>query len=146
MGTMTAMETEEIRQTLAGEQDRLQAIRDDLRAGDDLEGDRATSGGELSNVDQHPADVASEHVQREVTLSMLEQVEAELNDVERAMGKLDDGTYGTCEACGRAIGDERLEAVPTARFCVDDQAKAESEITLRSTVEQAGTTDAETAI
>ncbi|GAA4712141.1 TraR/DksA family transcriptional regulator [Nocardioides conyzicola] len=44
-------------------------------------------------------------------------------DVERALVKVDEGTYGTCDVCGRAIGDGRLEALPWATLCVDDSAK-----------------------
>ena len=39
-------------------------------------------------------------------------------DVEHALGRFDDGTYGTCEACDRPIPFERLEAIPQARHCV----------------------------
>jgi RNA polymerase-binding transcription factor DksA len=41
-----------------------------------------------------------------------------LGDVERALGKLDDGTYGNCEVCGQAIAPARLEAMPATRYCV----------------------------
>ena len=44
-----------------------------------------------------------------------------------ALKRIDEGSYGTCEACGKAIGDDRLEALPAARFCLDDQHLAESE-------------------
>lgn len=47
----------------------------------------------------------------------LEQVEAELAEVDRALQRLDDGTYGTCESCGSRIDDDLLASVPTARFC-----------------------------
>ena len=43
-----------------------------------------------------------------------------LADVERALAKLDEGTYGRCDVCGKPIGDERLEALPWAVRCVDD--------------------------
>ena len=43
----------------------------------------------------------------------------QLADVELALAKLDDGSYGTCEQCGQAIGDARLEAMPHTRFCID---------------------------
>lgn len=82
--------------------------------------------GELSHLAQHQADVASETFEREKDFSILEQVEAELGDVERALRRLDDGTYGACEACNEPIGDERLAAQPAARFCVVHQASAES--------------------
>lgn len=44
---------------------------------------------------------------------------AQLADVEAALAKLDDGSYGTCEACGNPIADARLEAMPHTRFCID---------------------------
>ncbi len=44
---------------------------------------------------------------------------AQLADVEAALAKLDEGTYGTCEACGNPIADARLEAMPHTRFCID---------------------------
>jgi RNA polymerase-binding transcription factor DksA len=54
----------------------------------------------------------------------LEQVEAELADVDRALRRLDDGTYGQCEVCGDDIGDDRLAAMPAARFCTLHHADA----------------------
>lgn len=50
-------------------------------------------------------------------LALLEQVEAELAEVERALARLDDGTYGTCEVCAQPIPDGDLAADPTARLC-----------------------------
>ena len=49
----------------------------------------------------------------------LDRVEGELGDVEHALTRLDAGTYGTCEVCGAAIGDEVLRAAPAARCCAD---------------------------
>ena len=82
---------------------------------------------ELSSLDQHQADVGTETFNRERDLSILERVEAELADVEHALQRLDDGTFGTCEACGRPIDEARLEAMPATRFCLEDQAMAERE-------------------
>lgn len=84
------------------------------------------SSAELSHFDQHPADAASDAFEREKDFSILDTIQAELDDVERALKRLDEGTYGTCQACGREIGDERLEAVPAARFCVEHQGDAET--------------------
>jgi DnaK suppressor protein len=44
---------------------------------------------------------------------------ANLREVERALAKLDDGTYGRCERCGRPVGEERLDAIPWALLCID---------------------------
>jgi RNA polymerase-binding transcription factor DksA len=50
-------------------------------------------------------------------LSILGTVEGELSDVERSLSRLDEGTYGTCQACGAPIDDERLAAEPATPFC-----------------------------
>ena len=80
---------------------------------------------ELSSIDQHQADVGSETFEREKDISILEQIEAELEDVEHALHRLDDGTYGTCEVDGKPIPADRLEAMPAARFCLEHQVEAE---------------------
>lgn len=85
----------------------------------------------LSAVDQHPADIGTETFDRERDLSIREQVEGELVEVTRALQRLDDGTYGRCEACGRPIGADRLVAEPAARLCLDDQRELERELARR---------------
>jgi RNA polymerase-binding transcription factor DksA len=122
------MESDLARQRLAEERERLAGVRssfDDEHLADQSESE---STGELSSYDQHQADMGTETFEREKDLSILEQVEAELADVTHALDRLDDGTYGICEACGKPIGEERLEAVPAARFCLEDQARAEREV------------------
>ncbi len=119
------MENEAARRHLTDEQARLARLRTSLEGEhlhDEAEED---SSAELSHFDQHPADVASDAFEREKEFSILEQVEAELADVGRALDRLDGGSYGRCEACGESIGDERLTAVPATRFCVDHQADLE---------------------
>ncbi len=121
------MDAERAKALLHAEHDRLDGIvtsfRDDGVIGESQEDNLA----ELSSADQHPADVATETFNRERDLSVLEQVEAELADVERALRRVDEGSYGTCEACGGPIAEERLEALPATRFCLADQATAERE-------------------
>jgi len=122
------MDTDLARQRLADERARLDGVRstfDDEGLSTETESD---SLGELSSYDQHQADVGTETFEREKDLSILEQVEAELADVEHALRRLDDGTYGTCEVCGKAIPDDRLEAMPAARLCLEHQAEAEREV------------------
>jgi RNA polymerase-binding transcription factor DksA len=113
------------RKRLAGERTRLQGIRDDLQREQD--DSAADTGGELSSFDQHPGDSGTETFEMEKNVSLLEQVEDELREVDAALQRVERGTYGTCQTCGRPIGDERLEAMPATRFCIDDQAKAERE-------------------
>jgi DnaK suppressor protein len=113
------------RKRLEEERTRLQGIRDGLQR--EQEAATSDTGGELSSFDQHPGDSGTETFELEKNVSLLEQVEDELAEIEAAFGRLERGTYGTCQACGRPIGDERLEAMPATRFCVEDQAKAERE-------------------
>jgi RNA polymerase-binding transcription factor DksA len=108
---------------LEEERTRLQGIRDGLQREQD-EGSSET-GGELSSFDQHPGDSGTETFEMEKIVSLLEQVDDELREIEAAAQRLERGTYGTCQACGRPIGNARLEAMPATRFCVEDQAKAE---------------------
>lgn len=124
------MESDAARARLDEERSRLASLRDGFVADGLTSESEAESLGELSLMDQHQADVGTETFHREADLSILEQVQAELADVEHALQRLDDGTYGTCEACGKPIDDGRLEALPAARFCLEDQATAEREARL----------------
>ncbi|HEY7177905.1 MAG TPA: TraR/DksA C4-type zinc finger protein [Gaiella sp.] len=87
-------------------------------AQDIVEGD--VEDGELSSAagDQHIADHASEMVDRELDESLEENAEQIVHEIDRALTRIDDGTYGRCERCGEAIPEERLEAVPYATLCV----------------------------
>ncbi len=60
--------------------------------------------------------VAAEQGENKV---LADQLRNELDEVERALAKLDDGTYGQCEVCGKAIAEARLEVMPATRFCID---------------------------
>jgi RNA polymerase-binding transcription factor len=117
------------RERLMSERDRLQRIRDGLSAepGEDAGPSEREGLSELSLADQHPADLGTEMFEREKDMSILERVDAAIADVDRALKRIDEGTYGICEACGREIAKARLEFKPEARFCVDDQARAERE-------------------
>jgi RNA polymerase-binding transcription factor DksA len=120
------MEMEEARSRLEAERDRLEGTRTAFD-GDHLHDESGyDSVSELSHLAQHQADMATETFEREKDFSILQDVEEELADVERALVRLDDGTYGRCDACHAPIDDERLEARPAARFCVDHQTRAES--------------------
>jgi RNA polymerase-binding transcription factor DksA len=121
------MDEDEARRRLEAERARLTEVRanfDDEHLTEETEDE---SISELSSVDQHQADVGTETFEREKDLSILEQIEAELGDVEHALKRLDDGTYGTCEVDGKPIPAERLEAMPAARLCLEHQAEAEQQ-------------------
>jgi RNA polymerase-binding transcription factor DksA len=124
--TLQTVDDQAARQYLADEQQRLQALRASLENEHLHDEPEEDSSAELSHVDQHPADAASDAFERQKEFAILGRVEAELLDVDRALERLDDGTYGRCDACGEAIGDERLASVPAARFCVRHQGDVET--------------------
>lgn len=114
------------RQRLAGELDRLIAVQAALRAEGLDEMTECEDVAELSGADQHPADMGTETFERERDLSLLQEVEAEIRDVHRALLHVSLGSYGRCEACGQPIPDARLSALPAARLCLADQERAEA--------------------
>ena len=81
--------------------------------------------GELmsSSADNHLADTASETYQREFDEGLEADARRQLVEIDAALARIDDGTYGVCEVCGNEIDPERLEAVPTATLCIEDKRK-----------------------
>ena len=69
----------------------------------------------------HAADRATDTFEEEKAVGLRAHFEGELLDVEDALRRIDDGTYGTCAECGREIAPERLEVRPAARLCIDCQ-------------------------
>ena len=82
--------------------------------------------GELTTLDQHPADSGTNLADADREEASLEVLLAQQERVREALGRLDGGTYGQCVDCGRALPDERLEARPEAERCVDCQQKVEA--------------------
>lgn len=118
------MQDARARELLEAERQRLLALRDG-HTGQHLAESLADSTSELSAFDQHPGDVASDTAERAKDLSVLEHVEAHLQEIDEAVRRVDEGRFGICEGTGERIPDERLEAEPTARYTVDYQAEME---------------------
>ena len=122
---MVTLDEQEARALLEDERVRLRQVRMALGGeGPDGLPDEQTLD-ELSGIDQHQADLGTETFERERDQSILEHVDAQMADVERALERLEAGIYGTCEACGRPLDADRLRARPAARLCNEDQARVE---------------------
>jgi DnaK suppressor protein len=115
---VTEHEGEPARERLYAERNRVEGLMESVRG--EL-GDGENEVSELSDYDQHPADTGSETFEREKDLSILEQLEGELAEIQAALRRIDEGTYGIDEVTGETIPAERLEAVPTARTNVDTE-------------------------
>lgn len=61
----------------------------------------------------------SQAVERIAQVDAAKNLDAKLRDVQRALAKLDEGSYGACDVCGSPIGHERLDAIPWAVRCID---------------------------
>lgn len=89
--------------------------------------DAETGGiGELSLYDQHPADLGSELAARQTDLGLEQNIDRMLRQVNRALKRIEEGTYGVCERCGGPIEKERLEAAPYVTTCVACQQQEEA--------------------
>ena len=71
------------------------------------------------------ADHASDTYDREMGDTLEENAGQILREVETALARIEDGTYGICAACGKEIPSERLDAVPYATLCVEDKRRLE---------------------
>ncbi len=90
---------------------------------DYLQNDALKSAGdrvdELSDISaEHMADRGSDNFAMDLMIRVLENSDAEVCDINLALERIDDGSYGKCEGCGEAIGRDRLEALPFARLCI----------------------------
>lgn len=77
--------------------------------------------GETGNLeyDSNFADTSQVTAERGEAEALASQLKEALEDVEKALSKLDDGSYGTCERCGQQIAPARLEAKPASAYCID---------------------------
>lgn len=75
--------------------------------------------GQGLDYDQNFADSSQVTAERGETEALATKLRETLVEVEHALAKLDEGTYGSCEGCGGAIAAPRLEAMPAARLCID---------------------------
>jgi RNA polymerase-binding transcription factor DksA len=121
------MDKNQARQRLLNERAHRRRLAARLRG----EESQPVESGELSKIDQHPAELGTETFERERDLTALAILEGELEDIEIGLRRLDEGSYGVCEECGRPIGDERLEAKPWARLCIVHQAEMERSLSRR---------------
>lgn len=94
-------------------------------AGETLKKSQRDASGDLSGYTLHMADMASDHYDREFSLGIASAEQRIIYEIDEALKRLADGTYGLCFTCDRPISKKRLKAVPYAKFCIDCQKKEE---------------------
>ena len=104
--------------------EQLIALRARLRGDVDqmadatLKKSRSEANGDLSSMPIHMADIGSDNFEQEFTLSLMQSEGGTLEQIETALERIEDATYGQCEECGSRIPKQRLRAVPYAAMCV----------------------------
>ncbi|HEX2153039.1 MAG TPA: TraR/DksA C4-type zinc finger protein [Acidimicrobiia bacterium] len=121
------MDTDTARSKLEAERQRLVAIKERQTEMSELDESQGDASGTIADYDQHPGDAGTETFERTKDLAVEEQLEASIGDIDDALRRLEEGKYGRCLACGRPIEEERLEALPEARFCLEHQQEADAE-------------------
>jgi|YNPNPStandDraft_1061719.scaffolds.fasta_scaffold39758_3 RNA polymerase-binding protein DksA len=116
--------------SLARYQKLLEAERQKLLQADRELHERTRWNGQnpsevTSDYDDLPADIALQTYEREKDYALGRQLREMLERVDYALSKIEAGTYGICEACGRNIAVERLETLPHAELCIQCQHRLE---------------------
>jgi DnaK suppressor protein len=86
---------------------------------------RSESSGDLSSMPIHMADVGTDNFEQEFTLSLMETEESVLQQIESALERIEEGTYGVCLDCEGKIPKARLNAIPFTPLCVKCASKLE---------------------
>lgn len=103
--------------------DRLLQLRDKIMADANDLSEESNETLQLPNLTT--SDSATDRFDRELALSLLSFEQDALGEIDAALGRLQNGTYGVCEVSGKLIPRERLEAIPWARYTVEVQAELE---------------------
>ena len=121
---MTGIDTERFREALLEERKRVEHALATLR--DQRPGSLEEEVEELPvTSDNHLAETATATLGREIDYTLGENSGHMLVDIDAALKRIDDGTYGTCVSCGNEIPLGRLEAHPAASLCIDCKRRAE---------------------
>jgi len=112
-----------IRQTLETERGDLLRQQAELEA-DSFDATQSDMTGEVG-LDEDFADAGTATFDRERDLSIRNNISDLIDQITRAIRRIDDGTYGTCERCGRPIDAARLKALPHALLCMDCKRREE---------------------
>jgi RNA polymerase-binding transcription factor DksA len=119
---MSTIDTAEFKERLVEERQRLAAAAANLSHEHADDGSLTDETGELTGgSDNHMGDVATETFDRELDAGLQEGVEQQIEQIDAALGRIEDGSFGLCAVDGKPIPEERLRAVPWATLCIDHQ-------------------------
>lgn len=91
-----------------------------------LEEEDAQGGSESSRLSDHLADLGSDSASADLSLQTRSSASSEIQDIDEALERIRDGSFGQCESCDKSIAKERLAAIPYARLCLPCKAAEEA--------------------
>jgi RNA polymerase-binding protein DksA len=120
---MSVIDVDRFREALLEERRRVEAAIENIHA--DHPGSISDETGEDAVYDNHLADTATETYDRELDYTLEENSGHVLAEIDAALKRIEEGTYGVCSNCAKPIPEERLEALPWATLCIDCQRERE---------------------
>jgi len=96
--------------------------------GEALKKSRLDATGDLSSMPIHMADIGTDNYEQEFALGLMDGERKLLREIDQALERINNGTYGICTETGQPIAKARLEAQPWARYCIDYARKLEKGI------------------
>ena len=121
---MTSINTEQFRDALLDERQRVEHALATLR--DEHAGSLDDEVEEVApTADNHLGETASATLGREIDYTLGDNAEQVISEIDAALERIEDGSYGTCSNCGGEIPQARLEANPWASLCIDCKRRAE---------------------
>jgi DnaK suppressor protein len=116
---LTNKEIQELKEKLLAERKDLQAQLDELEQSS-FSSDQSEISGEMG-FDEEYADAGTATFERERDLSLVNNLRDLMERIDKALAKIDEGTYGLCDRCGKPIEKLRLKALPYANLCIKDK-------------------------
>lgn len=95
------------------QEDRVRVVKQLAELGDDV------AGGDEIGAEEGFADSGAVSAERREVYTLIGTMRDNLAEIDAALDRIANGSYGTCERCGEPVGDARLEALPSARWCLD---------------------------
>ncbi|NOX97647.1 MAG: TraR/DksA family transcriptional regulator [Nitrospirae bacterium] len=114
---MKNKEQEEFKRLLEKEKETLLSQIEHLE-NNSLNKSQRELSGDLSGYSFHLADMGTDNFDRELALNLVSSEQKLLYEVNEALRRLEKGSFGCCEQCGKSIGRKRLQAIPYARLCI----------------------------
>ena len=116
--TLSRKELSEYRTMLLGKRRTLMGDMDGMHA-EAMRDNRDEGTSDLSTMPVHMADVGTDNYEQEFTLGLLESERQLLREIDEALGRLAEGTYGMCLGTGKPINKSRLRAMPWAKYSIE---------------------------